>query len=402
MYRCEFCQELQLGHCPSLGSPPTGRWIFETANFVVLPTIGALVAGWLLIVSKKHYRAAAVLPIEQLEELEILMSEVEAYLTVFFRQPVVFFEHGPGERNSGGACIDHVHIHAVPASIDFTNELKSYLPTVLNRMTDLNALAQTGKPYLFYQSVEGVRHQIVLDTETPSQFFRQIVAQQLGLADKWDWAVFPELPNVQTAIDCACPYCVELRHRHFLFDEQDYGDRVVAESDKFAVLPTRGCIVPGYLLVVTKQHLPLAWQSYALRQEMDAVVASTSRILTNQYGINPVVFEHGWGTRTVHHAHLHVVPIEYYGPPRLPAPHDVIPIDHFAEADRFGNDRNRVVWQDSAGKRFVVILRRPTQRQVLRQVVAETAGRPEAWDWQRYPFTGNLLHTRDDLANSTL
>lgn len=395
---CEFCQEMASGHCPSLGPSPVGRWIRETMHFVVMPTIGTIqgVRGWMLLTSRDHYRAVGTLPMCQSIELESLMAEVSHYLGSKYDQPVIFFEHGPGTRKGGGACIDHVHMHAVAADLDFAADLEVFSPRPIQSLAELSAIAQRDCPYLFYQNKKGERFVVELQQDVPSQFLRQIAAKQLGVPERYDWAVCPEVPTLLDAVHCACPYCQELKYRNFHFDGINYGNRIFEASPNFCVMPTRGCLVPGYTLIFAKQHMHKVWTS-KLAAELEEVMQTIARMTEMQFGVRPVFFEHGSAPRTFPHTHVHSVPLQYSGPPRMGTAHESIQVGSFQALERYG-DAATLPWQDSDGRRFLLQLHGPRRSQLLRQVVARELGQPQGWDWREHPFTQNMLRTRDALS----
>ena len=91
--------------------------MFESDNFVVFPSLGQIVEGYLLIAPKKHYIGVSGIPKELYPELEEVCKKVRNKLSEVYCVPL-FFEHGPHKESKGGCCIDHAHIHAVPVKTD--------------------------------------------------------------------------------------------------------------------------------------------------------------------------------------------------------------------------------------------------------------------------------------------
>ncbi|GAI58450.1 unnamed protein product, partial [marine sediment metagenome] len=97
MAECCLCMELK-GELDSefyhryQGVPPN-RIIAETENFVVLPSIGQIVEGYLLIVTKAHRGSMGCLSDVEIIELEGLMERTRFLLTRMYGRPL-FFEHG--------------------------------------------------------------------------------------------------------------------------------------------------------------------------------------------------------------------------------------------------------------------------------------------------------------------
>ena len=53
------------------------RIVATTHKFVIMPMVGPLVPGYLLIVPKDHYLSISQLPKEQIEELKIVKEELK-------------------------------------------------------------------------------------------------------------------------------------------------------------------------------------------------------------------------------------------------------------------------------------------------------------------------------------
>lgn len=129
MSECTFCAELTGEETNNLlrivlREGCTTRVVRETENFVVLPTIGQIVEGYLLIVSKQHYLSFGHIPAQCFREFMNLKEETRQVLSEVYTSPI-FFEHGPiSESKRGGCCVEHAHLHVVPARIDLLDKLK--------------------------------------------------------------------------------------------------------------------------------------------------------------------------------------------------------------------------------------------------------------------------------------
>jgi ATP adenylyltransferase len=87
---CRFCDGISTRHERAIWNQP----LFASQNFVVLPSLGAMVEGWLLIAPKQHYLSTAVLPARLTAELAHLKGEVSKVIGKLYG-PVLAFEHGP-------------------------------------------------------------------------------------------------------------------------------------------------------------------------------------------------------------------------------------------------------------------------------------------------------------------
>ena len=199
---CDFCQEIRAStsYFSRLYSQYlNNRIIKETANFVIFPSIGQIVEGYVLIVSKQHFTSVSSLPVEQINELRFLVDSVgEAFKSIYHKAPI-FFEHGvPGGSGQYGGCgIYHLHLHAVPVNsrINLLNSLTDeFAFKHLQTIDELCDFVKLNKPYLLY--IDQNRNIVVAETQSiPSQYFRRILAKKLGCRI-WDWKSYGIEPSL--------------------------------------------------------------------------------------------------------------------------------------------------------------------------------------------------------------
>jgi len=194
MYFCSYCEEFKEGNTDGLflrlfkEEGISTRILKETDNFLVFPTLGAFVEGYLLIAPKKHFLSIGALPDEMYPELKELLKEVKKDLSKYYCKPILF-EHGPISKIlKGGCCIDHAHIHIVPVKVDILDEIKYFLgtPRQIHTIEELKNEVVNGRQYIFYENHEEDKF-IFNPSIVPSQFVRQILAVKLGIPHKWDW-----------------------------------------------------------------------------------------------------------------------------------------------------------------------------------------------------------------------
>lgn len=207
MNTCTLCNEIVRENSETPFQEIVGKQCLErilrvSENFVVLPAIGQIIEGYLLIVTKKHYISMGELPENHLVELNALMQEISAVLKKIYQSRAIFFEHGSvtciGE---GGSCIDHAHIHAVPIEVDLIPKIPPFYE--VKKIESLGCLKEQVKkriPYCFYQSVNNEKY--VFDgTVVPSQFFRRLIAHEVESPDIWNWREFPEKHKLIAAVE---------------------------------------------------------------------------------------------------------------------------------------------------------------------------------------------------------
>lgn len=193
---CDFCRELmgKNSYFQSLYWPTIKtRNIIGTPNFIVMPSIGQIVEGYLLIVSREHYTSIGLLPSEKIQELEELINKVRKLIISSYGKTPIFYEHGvPCEDGYEGGCgINHLHVHAVPLSNQ--TEILKTLSTGSNfrrisSITELGEIVTRSNPYLFIINEKGEKW-VNEEDNFPSQYMRKVLANKNG-ASSWDWRAF--------------------------------------------------------------------------------------------------------------------------------------------------------------------------------------------------------------------
>lgn len=187
---CEFCDEFSGGLRNSFASLYHGeiadRVVFETPHLRVVPTLGQIVPGYLLLIPTGHYRTLADLPVALLGDLDELRALVQRKLHCVYGD-YLFFEHGARRDGAGGCGIYHAHLHAVPfpAVNDPVDQLKKIFPYhEVSALVELQQLEEDAS-YLYYGDIAGGQY-IFRTQHLPSQYMRRLLAQAIGCAN-WDW-----------------------------------------------------------------------------------------------------------------------------------------------------------------------------------------------------------------------
>lgn len=175
--------------------------LHASAGVMCVPSIGAMVEGWTLVVPRRH-----VLSISELDDLEwsdfsaqrdIMRARVEAV----YGQTVVF-EHGAGGAHRTAGCgVDHAHMHIVPVSFDLraiVSSISSEVGKFAWRSADDRPSAPAGVDYIHIGDATG--YWIAFNDEQPSQVIRRAIAHQLDIHD-WDWKANPRLTNVRATLE---------------------------------------------------------------------------------------------------------------------------------------------------------------------------------------------------------
>jgi len=124
MTNCRMCSNLGI-HTPA---DDWDKPLLESENFAALPSLGALVEGWLLLVPRRHFISVGALPQPLLREMEEMKRLLCSAVEENYGQACIF-EHGPSKANCAVGCgVDHAHLHVVPVPFDLASAMAPYLP----------------------------------------------------------------------------------------------------------------------------------------------------------------------------------------------------------------------------------------------------------------------------------
>ncbi len=180
------------------------RTLIESENFKVIPSLGSIIPGWLLVVPKEFKLNFSELSVEEVIELESLVSNVKEHFYHLFDTRGVVFEHGPRVLNTKVGCsVDYAHLHVVPIelSLELIFEYGDHrLDWVqISGLSQLNEMSIKDSGYLYFRDTENF-HYVSSDGDIPSQFFRRIIANQMAVPEKFNWKEFPFLENVSKTL----------------------------------------------------------------------------------------------------------------------------------------------------------------------------------------------------------
>ncbi|HEV2697141.1 MAG TPA: hypothetical protein VGU90_04045 [Terriglobales bacterium] len=203
---CDFCDEFSGGTANAYTARfgTSSRRLLHFGALRVLPSLGQLTEGHLLVVPVPHYCAVADLPDELLIRLEELKGHIRTTLKSTYGE-CVFFEHGIRGTQSGGCGISHAHLHAVPAKADRVLEhlRDKFQGSAIQKLREVTTKIPRESPYLFFEN--SIHEQYVFPVKNvPSQFLRQLVGKEIGNY-QWDWRKKRYEPEIGLALQRISP-----------------------------------------------------------------------------------------------------------------------------------------------------------------------------------------------------
>lgn len=195
---CRFCSIVTGPSAAGVDTP----WL-EDDHYLAIASVGALVPGWSLVVPKGHaYNLLGDL--QDTAFYDFLSNAVKRVESRY--GPAVLFEHGGVSADSATSCgTAHAHLHIVPLSFDLAAAVAAEDPSLIWESVELTDLANVvgESEYLFFANRYRGRDTsgFVAKLATGrSQFFRKVIAAQIGCPTEYDYKVFPRLDvAMQTA-----------------------------------------------------------------------------------------------------------------------------------------------------------------------------------------------------------
>lgn len=184
--------------CPR---PVFDREVAATEHFVVLPTLGSLVPGWLLVIPRRAMPNLSYLTDIERDALEDLTCALSDQARAF-AATIFYFEHGGLAGSSVSCGVDQAHLHIVPLPFDLIDAAKMRRDVRWQETssTQLSAVELRESEYLLVGS-EDRPTLLGRPLQPTSQWFRRLIASQLGRPGEWDYRQYPALDVMDVTLN---------------------------------------------------------------------------------------------------------------------------------------------------------------------------------------------------------
>jgi len=177
-------------------------------------------------------------------------------------------------------------------------------------------------------------------------------------------------------------------------------------SESFFALPTLGCFVPGYSLVVPRMHIrSFAKVSDEKLIELDNFLELVRKMTEREFG--PVlVAEHGTGDDEISaaccdHAHIHIIPIKGFRQEILEkyirAGGTPIRLESLKAIKQY-NLESYILASFEKGEFLLWDSSKKFQRQFARIASAECLNLGHVYNWRIHPFPNNMVITTAKMS----
>jgi hypothetical protein len=170
------------------------------APMAIVPTLGALIPEWLLIIPR--LRCSAVTELSKVQRNQVL-RHLSLSSTLFSNScRGVYFEHGSVQFGSASACgVDQAHVHSVGVSSAFATWVVHSHSQLDWREVDPTDPWRDIDGQIDYLLISDHVSAWVAEPLIPtSQYFRRRLASYLGREAEWDYRRFPFKNNARRTI----------------------------------------------------------------------------------------------------------------------------------------------------------------------------------------------------------
>lgn len=187
-----------MAHFPDGISPVVAR----TAHAVAVPTIGAFVPGYLLVVPLTHTTSIGRLSSTERHAVRVLADQLAHRLAALYASPVLGFEYGLNV--SDGRRVEHGHQHLLPSPVGpaLREYLRRRLPVI--EVDSLEHLPSGDRcSYIsVYEPGRKVCVYPVPNDASPRIRVREVIAQldPRVPTDAWDWQTHPCTDLMRTTV----------------------------------------------------------------------------------------------------------------------------------------------------------------------------------------------------------
>lgn len=210
MSDCQYCKEFNGAPPHELveAGMPRDRIISRNDDLVLMPTVGCIVPGYMILSPVDHYYSFGQMEEDDLLcDLPDIADRIQHAIKKVMGCQTLIAEHGSTFCETGAACCDHAHLHFIPIpSTAYPTIWERYCHAGrLDRMEVVESLLSfSHRPYVLY-SEDAVRFAVWeepdRDRRFGSQFCRKVAAEIWGMPNGWNWRDAPFFQNMKITLE---------------------------------------------------------------------------------------------------------------------------------------------------------------------------------------------------------
>ena len=219
----------------------------------------------------------------------------------------------------------------------------------------------------------------------------------------WVQVIFRKVPSQADLFSSTlCNFCTNFGSETLKTNEikkLHLWDNPILESENFVVIQALGQLLPGYLLIVTKKHIPYFGSlNKLLFDELEEILKKTRLLLEKNFG-EVCFFEHARtlkkpGHNRNRHAHLHVAPVPQsfcdevrhrFKPHSVSSIRSIFDVVKDLNSYFYLEDKNRLCQ--------ILVPPRNLPSQYFRRILSRKLNMIGEWDWRRFSHEKNIKLT---------
>ena len=193
-----------------------------------------------------------------------------------------------------------------------------------------------------------------------------------------------------------CPFCK--------LDKSNIVNTIIEESANFLILPTKGSLCDGYVLIVPKKHInSMNELTENEKHELLHLINKYRDKFKSIYGKFPLLFEHGSSntdtnasSSSIKHAHIHIVNHKFTNENKIISELNLKKVN----AENFFEFRNKnyISYISNNNEFYITYDFKPVSQQ-MRIYIAEDLGITNNFNWRQDNFEENIISTISKLKN---
>lgn len=166
--------------------------IIQNDNYMLLPSVGAMINGWTLVIPKEH--GYSMRSYYNKKEFELFFNQsVNLIKNKYPNKRIFIFEHGANTFGSLTSCgTNHSHLHIIPSDFYILDDIKCIMEFEKIKLSQLESYVGNSE-YLLYCEIDNfdlyndLECYVHILTKPTSQFFRKVIANKLGIPEKYNY-----------------------------------------------------------------------------------------------------------------------------------------------------------------------------------------------------------------------
>lgn len=186
-----------------------------------------------------------------------------------------------------------------------------------------------------------------------------------------------------------CPFCN--------FDKTDIVNTIIEESTNFVVLPSKGSLCDGYLLIIPKKHINAINElSINQKKELSLLISKYRHKFYTIYNRFPILFEHGSSNKkttsssSVKHAHMHIVNHNFINEEKIINELNLTKVN---ATDFFTNKNQNYISYISQNFDYYITYNFKPISQQMRIYIADELNLSNNFNWRNHNFEENIIKT---------